>query len=285
MNENEKKLLSDIECLPNVDCKCDFGDIVRAFADYKINDDLKFKVQQIALNLRPWRKGPFEILETFIDSEWQSFMKFNLLKPFMDLQGKKVADIGCNNGYYLFRMSNFGAKKLIGFDPGVRTFLQFRFLEHFLKSGVIYELLGVENLPDYGEKFDSIFCLGVLYHRSDPVRALKELKSSLNSGGEVFLDTMFIDGNDEICLFPRSSYAKISNIYFLPTIRTLQNWCERAKFKDFEILAVKATDENEQRKTDWIYGQSLGDFLDPFDKTRTIEGYPAPKRVYVRVKI
>ena len=117
------------------------------------------------------------------------------------------------------------------------------------------------------------------------MRALKELKSSLNSGGEVFLDTMFIDGDDEICLFPHLSYAKISNIYFLPTIRTLQNWCERAKFKDFEILAVKATDENEQRKTDWIYGQSLGDFLDPFDKTRTIEGYPAPKRVYVRVKI
>ena len=89
----------------------------------------------------------------------------------------------------------------------------------------------------------------------------------------------------DFALTPRSTYSKISNIYFVPTISALQNWCERAKFKDFEILSTKDTDAHEQRKTEWIDGQSLGDFLDPKDPTRTIEGYPAPKRVYVKIKI
>ena len=71
----------------------------------------------------------------------------------------------------------------------------------------------------------------------------------------------------------------------MPTLSALENWCERAKFKDFVLLDTKATDLNEQRKTQWIDGESLGNFLDPDDKTKTIEGYPAPKRAYVRVKI
>lgn len=284
MNDFEKEIFSQIEALPDFKTECDFGDVVKIKSE-NLDAEFKAKICEIALNLRPWRKGPFEIFDTFIDSEWQSFIKFNILAPFLDLNGKIVADIGCNNGYYLFKMLKFSPKKLIGFDPSVRTFLQFKFLEKFVQSGINYELLGVESLPSYNLRFDSIFCLGVIYHRSDPVKMLKELKSSLNSGGEVFLDTMFISGESEFCLFPRASYAKISNIYFIPTIKALQNWCERAKFRDFEILAIKETNENEQRKTEWIYGQSLGDFLDPNDKSRTIEGYEAPKRVYVRLKI
>ena len=56
------------------------------------------------------------------------------------------------------------------------------------------------------------------------------------------------------------------------------------KFRDFEILAQKPTDASEQRKTEWIDGQSLENFLDPHDSSRTIEGYPAPRRIYVRLR-
>ncbi|HBY85223.1 MAG TPA: tRNA 5-methoxyuridine(34)/uridine 5-oxyacetic acid(34) synthase CmoB, partial [Colwellia sp.] len=35
---------------------------------------------------------------------------------------------------------------------------------------------------------------------------------------------------------------------------------------------------DEQRKTEWIDTESLQDFLDPNDSSKTIEGYPAPKR-------
>ncbi|NLY03981.1 MAG: tRNA 5-methoxyuridine(34)/uridine 5-oxyacetic acid(34) synthase CmoB [Campylobacter sp.] len=274
------ELLNDI---PTTKCDVNFGDIITAKAN--VNEELQRKVYECAISLKPWRKGPFKLLDTFIDSEWQSFMKFNILKPYLNLKDKKIADIGCNNGYYLFKMSQMNASKLVGFDPSIRTYLQFKFIDKFISSGIKYELLGVEHLPFYEHKFDTILCLGVLYHRSDPLKMLKDLKQGLNQNGEVFLDTMFIDGDKQIALVPKNTYSKIGNIHFVPTIPALENWCERAKFKSFEVLATKETNQDEQRKTSWIDGESLGDFLDPCDQSLTIEGYPAPKRVYVRLKI
>lgn len=282
--EANAKIYNQILTLKRTECEVIIGDVIKILST-KLTKEYKQEIYSLAKELMPWRKGPFEIFDTFIDSEWQSFIKFNILKPYLNLNDKSVADIGCNNGYYLFKMVDFGAKNLVGFDPSIRTFLQFSFIDKFIRSGIKYELLGVEHLPFYGVKFDLIFCLGVIYHRSDPIKMLKDLKAGLNSGGEVFLDTMYIDNDGEFALTPKGRYSKIPNIYFVPTIKALQNWCERAKFKDFEILAKKETNLNEQRKTEWIFGESLSDFLDPNDHTKTIEGYPAPKRIYVKLKI
>jgi tRNA (mo5U34)-methyltransferase len=240
-------------------------------------------IYQTARNLMPWRKGPFRIGKTFIDSEWQSFIKYNLLEKHINLENKIVADVGCNNGYYMFRMLSQNPKKVVGFDPMALFKLQFDFINHFVKSEKLhYELLGVEHLPLYEHKFDTIFCLGVLYHRSDPVTMLKQLKASLNQGGEAIIDTFIIESNEEIALCP-NRYAKMRNVYFIPSIPTLKNWAEIAKFKEFEVLEIKPTDLNEQRKTDWIEGESLNNFLNE-DGSKTIEGYPPPIRAYVRLK-
>ena len=259
--------------------------------EIKLDDIIEIKgnfdeelIYQTAKKLMPWRKGPFKIGNTFIDSEWQSFIKYNLLKPHFNLENKVVADVGCNNGYYMFRMLKENPKKVVGFDPMALFNLQFDFINHFIQSDKLkYELLGVEHLPFYEEKFDTIFCLGVLYHRSDPVNMLKQLKQSLNQNGEAIIDTFIIEGDEEIALTPKR-YAKMRNVYFIPTINALKNWAEIAKFKEFEVLEIKPTDLDEQRKTDWIEGESLNNFLNE-DGTKTIEGYPPPIRAYVRLKI
>jgi len=270
-------------------------EMVDSLKEYKIDEIILYdiveikgefddEVEKVAKALMPWRKGPFKIGDLFIDSEWQSFIKYNLLEPHFDLKDKVVADVGCNNGYYMFRMLKHNPKKVVGFDPMALFKLQFDFINHFIKSDKLkYELLGVEHLPYYEEKFDTIFCLGVLYHRSDPVNMLKQLKQALKEGGEVILDTFIIEGEEEIALTPKR-YAKMRNVYFIPTINALKNWAEIAKFKSFEVLEIKPTDLNEQRKTDWIEGESLNNFLNE-DGTKTIEGYPPPIRAYVRLKI
>jgi len=249
------------------------------------NNDLNRQaLREKAKMLMPWRKGPFDLFGVHIDTEWQSNIKYDLLKKHFDIKGKSVADIGCNNGYYMFRMLEEKPKKLVGFDPSALCKTQFDFINHFVKSDIVYELLGVEHLSIYSEKFDVIFCLGVLYHRSDPVAMLKQLSKGLEKGGEVILDTFMIDGDKPIALCPAESYSKIPNITFVPTIPALENWCRRAGFKYFEVLETSVTSSDEQRKTSWIEGQSLEDFLDPNDSSKTVEGYPAPKRVYVRLK-
>ncbi|HEG2427029.1 TPA: tRNA 5-methoxyuridine(34)/uridine 5-oxyacetic acid(34) synthase CmoB, partial [Campylobacter jejuni] len=265
----------------NLACNFSLGDSV----NLSTNSQAKDEILAIAKELKPWRKGPFKIDDLFIDTEWQSFIKFNILKPFMnEISQKCVADIGCNNGYYMFKMLEFNPVKLIGFDPSIKYRLQFELINALAKTPIKYELLGVEDLPSYGLKFDVIFCLGVIYHRSDPIKMLKDLKAGLNKNGVVFLDTMYIEDEREIALVPNKTYSKIPNIYFVPSISALKNWCERAGFKEFEVLATKKTDENEQRKTEWIDSFSLENFLDPKDKNLTIEGYEAPKRVYIRIK-
>lgn len=245
---------------------------------------LSKEVEACAKALKPWRKGPFDILGTFIDSEWQSHIKYNLLKPHFNIQGKVVGDIGCNNGYYLFRMLKENPKKLVGFDPSALCKTQFDFVNHFIQSDIVYEMLGVEHLPFYEHKFDVLFCLGVLYHRSDPIQTLKALYQGLNPDGELILDTFMIDGDSPVALCPSKTYSKIPNVYFVPTIPALFNWLERAKFRDIQLLEIKKTNPEEQRKTEWIYGESLENFLDPTNPERTIEGFPAPKRVYIKAK-
>ena len=276
-----KNILPLREYLQSLACgtwHVELGDVVKISGEC----DEK-KVHNVAKSMMPWRKGPFDISGVFIDSEWKSNIKYNLLRKYFNLKDKRVADIGCNNGYYLFRMQEDEPRLLVGFDPSPLYKTQFDFVNHFLKSDIVYELLGVEHLEFYEEKFDTIFCLGVLYHRSDPVAMLKSLFKGLDKQGEVILDTFYIEGDGEMCLCPKSSYSKIPNIYFVPTISALKNWCLRAGFSSFEVLEVSKTDANEQRKTEWIEGQSLEDFLDPDDKTKTVEGYPAPARVYVKL--
>ncbi len=263
----------------NVEVK--FGDRVEIYIEDLSPQDTT-QIKETALLMKPWRKGPFQLNELFIDSEWQSQIKYNLLEPHFDLHDKIVGDIGCNNGYYLFRMLSYQPKKLIGFDPSAIYYSQFQFINHFVKSDIVYELLGVEHVEFYEHKFDTLFCLGVLYHRSDPVAMLKSLYKGLNKGGELILDTFMIDGEEEMCLTPKDRYSKIPNIYFVPTINALKNWCYRAGFERVEVLETMVTEPNEQRKTEWIDTQSLEDFLDPEDKTKTVEGYPAPKRVYIK---
>ncbi|EAK5823703.1 tRNA 5-methoxyuridine(34)/uridine 5-oxyacetic acid(34) synthase CmoB [Campylobacter jejuni] len=277
-------LYAKIQELKALNLACNFS--LDDSVNLSTNSQAKDEILAIAKELKPWRKGPFKIDDLFINTEWQSFIKFNILKPFMnEISQKCVADIGCNNGYYMFKMLEFNPAKLIGFDPSIKYRLQFELINALAKTPIKYELLGVEDLPNYGLKFDVIFCLGVIYHRSDPIKMLKDLKAGLNKNGVVFLDTMYIEDEREIALVPNKTYSKIPNIYFVPSINALKNWCKRAGFKEFEVLATKKTDENEQRKTEWIDSFSLENFLDPKDKNLTIEGYEAPKRVYIRIKI
>lgn len=266
------------------DLEIDYGDWFSVGKKEDLTNDEYEVIVETAKKLIPWRKGPFKVFGLEIDSEWQSNIKYNLIRPYFNLKDKVVADIGCNNGYYMFRMLEDKPKRLIGFDPSPLTLHQFEFINHFVKSDIVYEMLGVEHLEFYNHKFDFIFMLGVLYHRPDPVGTLKSLARGLNSKGEILIDTFMIDGEDEICLTPNKRYSKIPNIYFIPTIPALKNWLERAGFENIEVLATTVTTSEEQRKTEWSFDQSLEDFLDENDKTKTVEGYPAPKRVYIKAR-
>ena len=120
--------------------------------------------------------------------------------------------------------------------------------------------------------------MGVLYHRRSPLDHLLELREMIRPRGELVLETLVVDGPEGHALLPRSRYAKMRNTWFIPSCPTLERWLERSGFRDIRLADLSATTTDEQRSTDWMTFDSLETFLDPMDPSRTIEGYPGPKR-------
>jgi len=239
-------------------------------------------LSEIFKTFKPWRKGPFQVGNLFIDTEWRSDWKWQRIQPHIaDLTGRSVLDIGCGNGYHLLRMLGDGASIALGIDP-TRLFLyQFHVLRHFLPDIPAWLLpLRSEHLPAFSS-FDTVFSLGVLYHRRSPLDHLTELRSFLAPGGELVLETLIIEGNEQTVLMPEDRYAKMANVWFLPSPAALENWLRRVGFVNVRTVDVNQTSVEEQRATEWMDFHSLAEFLDPNDPNLTAEGLPAPKRAIV----
>jgi tRNA (mo5U34)-methyltransferase len=231
------------------------------------------QLQATLMALHPWRKGPYELFGMQIDTEWRSDWKWDRLLPYIaPLKNRLVLDVGCGNGYHCWRMLGAGADRVIGIDPSPKSVFQFYAMKHI-----------AEKL----QAFDSVFSMGVLYHRRSPIDHLQELKDLLRPGGQLILETLIIEGiegaegaeeNEGQILVPEGRYAKMPNVWFLPSANTLISWMRKLGFNNPRLVDINKTTVEEQRSTDWMTFDSLADFLDPNDANKTIEGHPAPLR-------
>tara|TARA_R110002110_G_scaffold415561_2_gene650972 strand:+ start:206523 stop:207515 length:993 start_codon:yes stop_codon:yes gene_type:complete len=233
--------------------------------------------------LHPWRKGPFELFGVHIDTEWRSDWKWERLRgQIHNLSGRRVLDVGCGSGYHCWRMLGEGAREVIGIDPTPLFVVQFWALQKYLQQEGIWVLpVGIEQVPGKLQAFDSVFSMGVLYHRRSPMDHLLELKACLRPGGQLVLETLVIEGAAGDTLVPQGRYARMGNVWFLPSCATLEGWLLKLGFVDPTTIDVSVTGIEEQRSTAWMRFHSLADFLDPDDHSKTIEGYPAPRRAVI----
>ena len=250
-------------------------------------DDLtvadKMLLEQQLKALCPWRKGPYDLFGINIDTEWRSDWKWNRLKNHITpLTHRLVLDVGCGNGYHCWRMLGAGAKMVVGIDPLLLNVMQFHAVKKLYGAAPVYVLpVGIEDLP-YGLKaFDTVFSMGVLYHRRSPIDHLMELRDCLQPGGELVLETLVIDGQLGETLLPEDRYAKMRNVWFLPSCDTLISWLKRCGFKNIRLIDVTPTGIEEQRSTEWMPFHSLKDFLSAENPQLTCEGLPAPKRAII----
>jgi tRNA (mo5U34)-methyltransferase len=261
-------------------------------SDFKISDVVSLQTNQPAdlqsiegplSDLKPWRKGPFNILGVDIDSEWRCNLKWDRVsKHVSDLQGRHILDVGSGNGYYGWRMKEAGAATVAGIDPSWLSVVQHLAINKFINdpSHVVLPFT-LESLTPNLEIFDTVFSMGVLYHRRSPLDHLFELRGALSPGGELVLETIVIEGTEGESLVPIGRYARMNNVWFLPTAKTLVQWLEKMGFENIRIVDQCKTTAEEQRQTSWKPGQSLTDYLDPNDSNKTIEGHPAPIRATI----
>lgn len=245
-----------------------------------ISDRHRQGIEKLLRNLMPWRKGPYFLYGTHINTEWRSDWKWERVLPHISpLAGRTVLDVGCGSGYHMWRMIGAGAHLVVGIDPMQLFLVQFEAVRKLLNDDRRAHMLplGIEQLPVL-QAFDTVFSMGVLYHRRSPLDHLLQLKNQLVSGGELALETLVIEGDVNQVLVPGERYAQMRNVFFIPSAEALKSWLEKSGFVDVRIVDFALTTTEEQRRTDWMTSESLAEFLDPDDPSKTVEGYPAPLR-------
>lgn len=230
-------------------------------------------------SFHPWRKGPYQLGQMYLDTEWRSDWKWDRLLPHVQpLAGRTCLDVGCGNGYHLWRMIAEGARHAIGVDPFLLYVFQFHAIHRrFPLPNVQVLPVGVEALTS-GMEVDTVFSMGVLYHAKDPLDHLRTLRKATKPSGELVLETMIAPEERHPYLEINGRYARMRNIPGLPTERTLLEWVKTSGWISPRIVDVTVTTTEEQRSTEWMTFHSLKNYLDPEDSSKTVEGYPAPTR-------
>ena len=312
---NILKYTEALKKLPDTHALCQIldHDTVTAGSVDDITDEMRGNMRSTLMQLSPWRKGPFELFGIHIDTEWQSNLKWNrFIHHIAPLKNRRILDIGCSNGYYMFRMAGHHPWMILGVEPQHTFYFQYLALQKYLQLKNVFCLPApFDDLPVMEEYFDTVFCMGVLYHRKSPLDMLKRVRKMMKKGGELVLENLIIESGtkadvksnieadmsstikadvkagaeyDEskldipLCLFPEDRYAKMRNVFFIPNLKAMEFWLKRTGFGNIKCIDISRTCSNEQRKTEWIQTESLKDFLDPENPSKTVEGYPAPVR-------
>jgi len=265
----------------------DLADGVRIGQADDVSEAVRHQLREKLMQLHPWRKGPYQLFGIDIDTEWRSDWKWDRLKEqIAPLRNRMVLDVGCGNGYHCWRMLGAGARLVIGVDPTLLSIMQFQAIRKLYGAAPIYLLpLGIEAVPANMALFDTVFSMGVLYHRRSPIDHLLELKGCLRPGGELILETLVVAGGVGQVLVPERRYAQMRNVWFLPSCEALMLWMRRCGFKNIRLADVSKTSNEEQRSTEWMRFHSLADFLDPHAAELTCEGLPAPVRAVVLANV
>ena len=108
----------------------------------------------------------------------------------VDLNGRRVLDVGCGGGILSEALSAAGAD-VLGIDPAEAPLNIARLHRHESNLSPGYELTTVEELAATSpEPFDVITCLEMLEHVPDPASVIRACRMLLKDDGHLFLATI-----------------------------------------------------------------------------------------------
>ena len=106
-----------------------------------------------------------------------------------DLSGKRVLDIGCWSGGDVLVLSGLGAVVTATEEHAGSAGSARRLMELVGCPAQVQEQSAFRDDPAWRQRFDIVYCSGVLYHVSDPVLLLRICFSYLRPGGRLIIQT------------------------------------------------------------------------------------------------
>ena len=241
----------------------------------EVNIQIKKYLEIEMMKLSPWRKGPFNLFGIAIDSEWCSDKKWERIKDYLPSnRGMRIGDLGCSNGYYSYKLLNLNPELIVGMDKTALFIWQSIALKNYAKKiqNLIILPCSAEEFTQQKVDFELLLSMGVLYHAKNPLNHINVLKNLLKKNGFLLIETLTSLNKKDICIQKGKKYAGMKNVNKIFTKNNLINILNSSGFKNIECVDESITDSSEQRKTKWMKGKSLKDFMSK--DGNTIEGYP-----------
>ncbi|MGI8904402.1 MAG: class I SAM-dependent methyltransferase [Solirubrobacteraceae bacterium] len=126
-----------------------------------------------------------------------------------DFTGMSVLDVGAFDGFYAFLAERRGATRVVAVDNeqyllwvASRWGIEleggegFHAIKRLLGSEVEYHRLDAFALDGLDERFDLVYCFGILHRVENPLGLLRILRERTNSGGTVLLETYGLNPED-----------------------------------------------------------------------------------------
>jgi tRNA (mo5U34)-methyltransferase len=178
-----------------------------------------------------------------------------------DLTGKSVLDVGAFDGFYAFLAEKRGARRVVAvdneqyrewvlarWDVELKGGEGFHAIAELLDSRVEYRRLDAFELDQLDERFDVIFCFGILHRVESPLSLLKVLRRRLAGRGEVLLETYGVANRaleDDAAMHVYGAgevYARDDFVYWGFTGESLDRLANHAGFAGAEIVDTPVID-------------------------------------------
>jgi tRNA (mo5U34)-methyltransferase len=149
-----------------------------------------------------------------------------------DFGGMSVLDVGTFDGFYAFVAEHRGAERVVAVDnEQYRLWVAsrwdvelgggegFRAIQRLLGSAVEYRRMDAFELDRLQERFELVYCFGILHRVENPLGLLRVLRGRTASGGSVLVETYGVrpeerDGAAIQVSEPGEVYARDEFVYW-----------------------------------------------------------------------
>lgn len=215
-------------------------------------ETLRTIVQQ-EINAQPYFFHRMRLWDDFYTPGWSDVEREKL--PYFGLpermDGMRVLDVGCAEGFFSFEAERRGAAQVVAIDSWEGSIERFNLVRLALGSRVNGYLCNVYDLsPKTFGTFDLVMFFGVLYHTKHPWYALEKIASVCS--GTLLLQTLVNDDpqfqDQSIATFhpfgvesgPPENRQLDPTVFWVPTPECTRNLVRAAGFTDVENVTAES---------------------------------------------